>query len=122
MTLLLAQGLSQVAGSALPVISPFIGILGAFASGSNNNSNVLFGMLQKNSAILLGYLPALIVAAQTVGGSLGSMIAPAKITVGCSTAGIQGKDGEVLRKTLPYGFAIGLLIGIMVIGLSLWKG
>lgn len=121
MTMLLAQGLSQALGQAFPLVSPWVGILGAFASGSNNNSNVLFGMLQKNAALLIGIAPALMVAAQTAGGSLGSMIAPAKLVVGCSTAGIQGRDGEVLRKTLPYGLGIGLLVGAITLLLALAK-
>ncbi len=113
-TFLLATGLSQLVGQAFPIISPWIGILGAFASGSNNNSNILFGMLQKNMGTLLGISPVLLVAAQTTGGALGSMIAPAKIVVGCSTVGIRGRDGEVLKKTLLFGIGIGLLIGIIV--------
>jgi lactate permease len=117
MTLRLAKGLSQLVGQAFPLVSPWIGILGAFASGSNNNSNVLFGMLQKNAALLLDLAPSLLVAAQTTGGALGSMIAPAKIVVGCSTAGIQGKEGDVLRKSLPWGLGIGVMIGILALGM-----
>ena len=58
------------------------------------------------------------VAAQTTGGSLGSMIAPAKIIVGCSTVGLRGRDGEVLRVTLPYGLAIALAIGALTLLLA----
>ncbi len=118
MTFLLATGLSQVVGQSFPIISPWIGILGAFASGSNNNSNILFGMLQKNMGTLLGISSVLLVASQTAGGALGSMIAPAKIIVGCSTVGIRGRDGEVLKKTLPFGIGIGLLLGILIFGLG----
>ncbi len=115
MTLLLAQGLSALMGGAFPVVSPLVGILGAFATGSNNNSNVLFGSLQKSAAVLLGIAPSLLVATQTAGGSLGSMIAPAKIIVGCSTVGLKGRDGDVLRLTLPYGLLIGLGVGILAL-------
>jgi lactate permease len=86
-------------------------MIGAFATGSNNNSNILFGPLQEGIAAMLKLSPAVIVAAQTTGGSLGSMIAPAKIIVGCSTVGLQSQDGNVLRKTIPYGIVIGLLVG-----------
>jgi lactate permease len=113
MTQLLAQGLSSALGAQFPLVSPLVGILGAFATGSNNNSNVLFAPLQKSAAMLLGIAPALLLAAQTAGGSLGSMIAPAKIIVGCSTAGCRGRDGEVLRLTLPYGLITGLLVGVL---------
>jgi|WetSurMetagenome_2_1015567.scaffolds.fasta_scaffold30304_2 lactate permease len=114
MTMLLARGLSEQMKSVYPIVSPLVGSLGAFATGSNNNSNVLFASLQKNIAILLQLSPAWLLAAQTAGGSLGSMIAPAKIIVGCSTTGIQGKDGAVLKITLPFGISIALLTGILV--------
>ena len=60
----------------------------------------------------------MLVAAQTTGGSLGSMIAPAKMIVGLSTVGLKGHDGEVLRVTLPYGLLIGLAMGVVVLVLS----
>jgi lactate permease len=115
MTYLLANLLSELFKSMYPLISPFIGILGAFATGSNNNSNVLFGPLQESIATILRISPAIIVAAQTAGGSLGSMIAPAKIIVGCSTVDLKNQEGEVLRKTIPYGLIIGLIIGIVTL-------
>ncbi len=118
MTLLLAQGLTQLVGTFFPVISPLVGILGAFATGSNNNSNVLFASLQQNAAGLLGIDPRLLLAAQTAGGSLGSLLAPAKLIVGCSTVGANGKDGEALKLTLPYGIIIGLVVGVLVFLIS----
>ncbi len=115
MTLLLAQGLSEVFGRGFPLVSPLVGMLGAFATGSNNNSNVLFASLQQNVAVLLQMNPIWMVAAQTLGGSLGSMIAPAKLIVGCSTVGLKGRDGEALRITLPYGLLIGVGMGAFLL-------
>jgi lactate permease len=114
----LARGLSQALGPFYPLLSPCVGILGAFATGSNNNSNVLFGPLQRDVAVLLHLKPEVLVAAQTAGGSLGSMLAPAKIVVGCSTVNAGGQAGEVLRRTLPYGLLIGLALGIVTLLLS----
>jgi lactate permease len=111
MTQMLAGGLAALMGSAFPLVSPLVGMLGAFATGSNNNSNVLFAPLQKSIAVLLEIDPRLLLATQTAGGSLGSMIAPAKLIVGCSTVALQGREGEVLRQTLLYGLGIGLLLG-----------
>jgi len=118
MSYLLAQGLSNLLGGSYPVVSPWVGILGAFATGSNNNSNVLFGSLQKNVALLLHLNPNLLVAAQTAGGSLGSMLAPVKIILGCSTVGTLGQEGNVLRKTVPFGLALGLILGALTWGLA----
>lgn len=118
MTLLLARATSNSMGNLFPITSPLVGILGAFATGSNNNSNVLFGTLQQNAALLLGIAPNILIAAQTTGGSLGSMIAPAKLIVGCSTVGLRGRDGEVLRITLPISLLIGLAMGTVTLVLS----
>jgi lactate permease len=115
MTQLLASGLAALMGAAFPLVSPLVGILGAFATGSNNNSNVLFAPLQNNIAALLAIDPRLLLATQTAGGALGSMIAPAKLTVGCSTVGLKGREGDVLRLTLFYGLGIGLLLGALAL-------
>ncbi|PKO13467.1 MAG: hypothetical protein CVU39_18860 [Chloroflexi bacterium HGW-Chloroflexi-10] len=120
MNILLAEALSKLFYNSFPLISPFIGMLGAFATGSNNNSNVLFASLQENIATLLQLTPGIILAAQTTGGSLGSMVAPAKIFVGCSTVGMQNSDGIILKKTLSYGAVIGAIMGIITFIWSLF--
>jgi lactate permease len=117
MTYTLARGLSETVGQWFPLVSPFIGLLGAFMTGSNTNSNVVFAPLQKNTAELIGLTTTLILAAQTTGGSLGSMLAPAKVIVGCSTAGLEGQEGKVMRVTLLYGLLI-----VAVIGMIAWLG
>lgn len=103
---ILAEGSSRVFGGLYPFFAPWIGLLGAFMTGSNTNSNVVFGVLQQQTAGLAGISTALILAAQTAGGALGSMVAPAKIIVGCSTVGLAGKEGPVLKATLRYGMVI----------------
>jgi lactate permease len=62
MTFLLAHGLATVAGGFYPVLSPFVGLLGCFMTGSNTNSNVLFGVLQRDSAIILQKDPVIMAA------------------------------------------------------------
>ena len=122
MTETLARGLAEGVGAAFPAISPWIGALGAFMTGSNTNSNVVFAALQQRTAELLGYSVALILAAQTSGGALGSVIAPTKIVVGASTGGMAGREGEVMRKMLVYTGMLILLISILaVISVALVK-
>ncbi len=111
MTYLLAMGLSQTVQPLFPVLAPFIGVLGTFMTGSNTNSNVVFAGLQQQTAQLLGLSAVVILAAQTTGASLGSMLSPAKIIVGCSTAGLSGSEGQVLRRTIVYGVLIVLVVG-----------
>jgi lactate permease len=113
MTYVLAQGLSQLAGPLYPLVAPYIGLLGAFMTGSNTNSNVVFAPLQQQAAALLGMSALVILGAQTTGGALGSMIAPAKLIVGCSTAGLAGQEGSVLKKTLAPALIIAGVVGVL---------
>lgn len=113
MTEALARGLAQVAGTFFPLIAPWIGALGAFMTGSNTNSNVVFALLQVRTAQLLAYPIAIILAGQTSGAGLASVVAPAKIVVGTSTADLTGREGEVMRKMLPYIIVLVLLTSLL---------
>ncbi len=119
MTDTIARGLAEGVGALFPLVSPWIGALGAFMTGSNTNSNVLFGALQMRTAELLGYSVAIILAAQTSGGALGSVIAPTKVVVGASTAGMEGREGDVMRTLLVYTGLLVLLISILSL-LGVW--
>jgi lactate permease len=122
MTETLAQGLADATGRFFPAISPWIGALGAFMTGSNTNSNVVFSSLQMRTAELLGYSIAIILAAQTSGAALGSVIAPTKIVVGASTGGMAGREGEIMRKMLVYtGLLVGLMSILAIIGVLIFK-
>jgi lactate permease len=117
MTETLARALAVGTGSLFPLFSPWIGAIGAFMTGSNTNSNVVFGALQMQTAKLLGFSIPVILAAQTSGAALASVAAPAKIVVGASTVGMTGKEGDVLRRLALY--VVGL---ILIISLLTWIG
>ncbi len=112
MTQALAEGLGRQAGSFLPLAAAGIGALGAFVTGSNTNSNLLFAGLELESAQLLGISVSWTLAAQNLGGALGSAFAPAKIVVGVSTVGLAGQEGRVLRALLIPGLTIVFLGGV----------
>ena len=104
MTQIIARGISEtVSASVYPFVAPFVGTLGAFMTGSNTNSNVVFGALQQQTAALLSLSVPVLLAGQTAGASLGSVLAPAKIIVGCSTVGLGGQEGPVIRRMLVFG-------------------
>lgn len=103
MTNLLAEGLSASFGAGVyPIVSTFIGALGAFITGSNNNSNVLFGLLQMRTAELMGLSVTEVLGLQTAGGSIGSVMSPAKVIVGTSTVGLSGKEGAVIARVIKF--------------------
>ncbi|MCK8817519.1 L-lactate permease [Natroniella sulfidigena] len=119
MLYIFAEGMIKVSGEYFPLISPFIGTLGAFLTGSTTSSNVLFGGGQVVVAELLETSPYLIASSQSVGASLGSAIAPAKILIGVSVVGSLGTEGEILKKTLGYTLLSTLVVGIAVYAIAL---
>ena len=121
MTDALARGLADFGSRFFPLVAPWIGALGAFMTGSNTNSNVVFSLLQVRTAQLLGLAVATILAGQTAGAGLASVVAPAKIVVGTSTADLSGREGEVMRKMLPYILVLVLLISLLTAA-GIWLG
>ncbi|MFW9817857.1 MAG: L-lactate permease [Candidatus Thorarchaeota archaeon] len=119
MTDTLAEGLAGGMGGLFPVVAPWIGGLGAFMTGSNTNSNVVFGALQLRTAELLGYSAAIILAGQTAGAALASVMAPTKVVVGASTAGMSGREGEVMRKLALYTGILILIVSLLTI-IGVW--
>jgi lactate permease len=119
MTDTLARGLANGVGSAFPFVAPWIGALGAFMTGSNTNSNVVFGALQLRTAELLGFSAAIILAGQTAGAALASVMAPTKVVVGASTAGMAGHEGDVMRKLMVYTGIMVILVSILTL-VSVW--
>ena len=87
-------------------------------TGSNTNSNVVFGQLQQQTALFLSLSVPIILAAQTTGGAIGSLFAPAKVIVGCST--VSGADeGQVIKMASLAGLAIIFVVGVLVWLISL---
>ena len=115
MTEALAQGLAEGVGAGYPFAAAWIGAIGAFMTGSNTNSNVIFAALQMRTAELLGYSVPIILAAQTSGAGLASVLAPAKLIVGASTAGMEGKEGEVMRAVIGYSGGLVLFISFLTV-------
>ena len=123
MTVLLARGLADVSGPVFPLVSPFIGLLGAFMTGSNTNSNVMFGLLQVETARALGLGAVTIASIQSLGASVGSQLAPAKVLVGAAVVGLAGRERELFRLVIPYVLLLVLLAGVeAVVVLELLPG
>ena len=112
MTVLLAEGIASVSGPLFPLVSPFIGLLGSFMSGSNTNSNVMFGLLQMETARALGIGAVTISSIQSIGASVGSSMAPAKVLVAAAVVGLGGQERSIFRGVIPYIIALVLLAGV----------
>ncbi len=128
MPLVLAEGVSYIAGSAWPVVAPLIGALGAFIAGSNTFSNMMFSLFQFGTAESIGLSAsgaAVVVALQAVGGAAGNMICVHNVVAASATVGLVGQEGSLIRKALIpmtyYILAAGMLgMGLVVGGFNIW--
>ncbi len=114
MITILGLALAATAGTFYPLFAPAIGCLGAFLTGSDTSSNILFGKLQANVAHQLGSDPSWFAAANTVGATGGKIISPQSIAIATSACNQQGKEGEILKKALPYAIFYIVIAGLMV--------
>ena len=100
MPIALADGVANIAGSAWPFFSTFIGGLGAFVAGSNTVSNMMFSLFQFGVGERILVDPVWIVALQAVGGASGNIICVHNVVAASAVVGLVGKEGAVIRKTL----------------------
>jgi lactate permease len=102
--------LADATGCFYPAFAPLIGALGTFITGSDTSSNILFGLLQKQTALQLGISPVWIAAANTSGACIGKLISPQSISIAATATGLLGKEGDLLSVTFRY--ALCFLVGL----------
>ncbi len=94
---LISNELVSATGAAFPLISPLLGVFGAFVSGSCTVSGILFAPLQFQTALSLGLSPASIIALQMAGGAVGNMICIHNVVAVASTTDAVGQEGRIIR-------------------------
>ncbi len=92
-------------GSAWPLLSPAVGALGTFVTGSATASNILFTDFQIATAEATSQPVLPLLGAQGFGAAVGNIICPHNIVAAAATVGLSGNEGLVLRRTLPVALA-----------------
>lgn len=110
----IAISLVKLTGAFYPVISPIIGVLGIFITGSDTSANVLFGALQVQAANALHVSPYWLAAANMAGATAGKMISPQSIAIATGATKLEGKEGVLLKKALPYCALYTLVLCVIV--------
>jgi lactate permease len=119
---MLALGIAAVAPAyVFAFLANGIGLLGAFMTSSSTSSQVIFSQLQVDLARAKGLSVATVLAAQAAGSAIGNAIAPANIVMGASTTGLSGKEGAILRKTIPWTMAMFVLTGLATVAIVLFS-
>lgn len=101
-------------GRLYPLFGTLLGWLGVALTGSDTASNVLFGSLQKITALQLGLSPILMAAANSAGGVMGKMIDAQSIVVASTATQWYGQEGRILRYVFLHSLALAILVGLLV--------
>lgn len=120
MPLALASGVKDLVGDAWPLLATFIGGLGAAVAGSNTVSNMMFSLFQYDVGFKLGVDPVWVVALQAVGGAAGNTICVHNVVAASAVVGLIGREGVVIRKTLPLFAFYALLTGVVGYAIVWW--
>jgi lactate permease len=97
-----------------PIFGTLLGWLGVALTGSDTSSNVLFGNLQKITAIKLNLDPVLMASANSTGGVMGKMIDAQSIVVATAATREGGREGELLRAVLWHSLPLALIVGLII--------
>jgi len=103
---------AQSFGQFYVFVSPLIGAIGGFLTGSNTASNTMFIRLQTETALHIGMSPILVACSQNVSSSLMTMVNPSRVALSCSVCKISTDENEIQKKILFVG--LGTLTIILI--------
>ena len=112
MLIVLAKAAAVYSGSIWYLVAPFVGILGAFVSGSATVSNIMFGPFQYGTALAAKLHVTTVLSLQSIGGAAGNMICIHNVVAVLTTVGLIGKEGLVIKRNLPVCVLYGFLGGV----------
>jgi len=115
MIAIMSQSLIETVNTQLmPFLSPLIGALGVFITGSNTSANALFGNLQMLTAQGMGLSDILLASGGNAGATAGKMISPQSIVIAATAVGLMGKEGLIMRRTIKFAIPYALFLGVLV--------
>ena len=113
MTSSISKELVSVTGKYFPLISPLIGTIGGFVTGSGTSTTALFGKVQTETATAIGANSAWLAAGNLMGAGLGKMICPQSIAIGSAAVGLSGVESKIMGKVVVWTILFVLLAGII---------
>lgn len=116
MTNLLAETGADKLGSAFVLLSPIIGAIGGFLTGSNTGSNAMFIKLQVQTANLLNISPELVANSQNASAGHVTMASPSRVLLSAQVSNIGHEESNLLKMMAKIaGFALLLIIVEMLL-------
>ncbi|MGC4376709.1 L-lactate permease [Fictibacillus sp. Mic-4] len=109
----LSNRLAIIFGSSYLFISPFIGGLGGYLTGSNTGSNAMFIPLQAHTAKQLGISNELIIAIQNASGSHATMGSPFRVVLGAELCNVREEQTRLIKEIAFIVVGALLIISVM---------
>ncbi len=100
MPIALADLAAATLGPAWPLAAPFVGAFGSFLAGSATFSNMMFALLQANTATQAELPETTVLAAQMLGANAGNMISVLNVVAAAAVVGLHRQEGAIIRYTL----------------------
>ncbi|WP_426980479.1 lactate permease LctP family transporter [Bacillus pseudomycoides] len=100
-------------GKAFPILSPILGWIGVFLTGSVVSSGSLFAPLQAVTAAQLDIVPSTLVALNVVGGTMAKMVSPQSVAVACAAVGLVGKESVLFKTAMKYSLIFLVIISLL---------
>jgi len=113
MITVLAIQVATLTGGLYPLFAPLIGVLGSFITGSNTNSNVIFGKFQISVATALSVDPIIMAGVQSIAGSIGVSLGPTTMLMAASASGMTGEESQIYKKVIVPVLLTALLLGLL---------
>ena len=89
-------------GAIFPLLSPIIGWIGVFVTGSVVNNNILFAGLQATTAQQIGVSQTLLVASNTAGGVMAKIVSPQSIAIAAAAVNSSGEESKITSMAIKY--------------------
>ena len=89
-------------GAIFPLLSPIIGWIGVFVTGSVVNSNILFAGLQATTAHQIGVSQTLLIASNTAGGVMAKIVSPQSIAIAAAAVNSAGEESKITSMAIKY--------------------
>ncbi len=106
-------------GAIFPLLSPIIGWIGVFVTGSVVNNNILFAGLQATTAQQIGVSQTLLVASNTAGGVMAKIVSPQSIAIAAAAVNSSGEESKITSMAIKYSAALLVITCVWVYVLSL---
>lgn len=104
MVALAANTSAQLFGRFYSLVSPYLGLLAGFISGSESSAIAMLNKLHMDTAARIGSSGYIIAAASAIGGGLASVISPAKLQNAAAAIDRIGMETEVIKTAVVVAY------------------